>query len=212
MKAQVIDMEKYRGQTKTDEFSLASTAFTLAYNTPTQNSTPQDIQRLEGHFDYSYEGLESASLVGPKRSLVPGSDLSPFSEISPQTPLRNAIRNLNEALEYLDNALEAISTGDFVAADDAMIHFGALLPELFCSRSIGDGFGMVINALMIAFRNRGPSPFQETHIRAIRICITSLRNGPRLPISEALSRLEHLESHGLRVHLPELDFLVDLAE
>jgi hypothetical protein len=137
------------------------------------------------------------------KALYPPSDL-------PRSPLSDALRNLDEALEYIDSALKALECGEFLSADDKIIHFQGILPELFCSRSLGDGFGMVINAMMIALRNDDVTPLEEKQIRAIRISLIHLMRKPLLSENEAVNLLERLDQAGLETDPPELDFVADL--
>ena len=73
---------------------------------------------------------------------------SPESIGSPY--LRSALRLISKALGDVDSALELLGDGDKVGSDDAMQHFQVILPELFACRSIGEGFGLLVSALLNA--------------------------------------------------------------
>src|SRR5690349_17303707 len=68
--------------------------------------------------------------------------------------LRNAMSLTPQAVKLAVEANEDLESGDFIASDAAMMKLRLILPELFCCRRLGDGFGAVINALMSSFENR----------------------------------------------------------
>ena len=68
-------------------------------------------------------------------------------------------------LAHIEEALAAHRENQLIVADDAMQNVHALLPELFCFRTLGDGFGMVVNGLLCAFQNLGGLPLERHQIR-----------------------------------------------
>src|ERR1035441_9568793 len=62
-----------------------------------------------------------------------------------------ALRLLTVAVGRSKRALEAIVVSDMLAADTEIQKVQVLLPELFCCRTLGDGFTTIVNAFMSAF-------------------------------------------------------------
>jgi hypothetical protein len=94
--------------------------------------------------------------------------------------------------------------GDHISADDAVQRFQALLPELFCCRSLGDSFATIINALFHGLKNLNGLPVSETQIVQILTSIRVLRRRPFLEYPEALAVVARLEAMNLRVDPPGL--------
>jgi hypothetical protein len=126
--------------------------------------------------------------------------------------LRNAIRLLSVATERLDEALAATRRRETIAADDALQHFQAMLPELFCLRGLGDGYGMVINALMSAFESTEGTPLSEPQLLAVTRLVKKIHSEPFLNINAAAEAVGALESVGLVAEPRELDILADLLD
>jgi hypothetical protein len=116
-----------------------------------------------------------------------------------QSILAAAIILLDEAETKLIEATAAADSGDLITADDATQRFQALLPELFCCRSLGDSFATVINALFHGLKNLNGLPVREAQIAQILISIRVLRRRPFLEYSEALAVVARLEATSLRV-------------
>src|SRR6266545_3305183 len=85
----------------------------------------------------------------PGRQISTTELYSEFENVSPE--LNSAVRLLSVSLEHLDRALRAERESDLIEADDATQRMQALLPELFCFRSLGDGFGIVVSGLLCGF-------------------------------------------------------------
>jgi len=126
--------------------------------------------------------------------------------------MRNAIRLLSVGTERLEEALGASRRQETVAADDALQRFQGMLPELFCLRSLGDGYGMIINALLYAFENLEGTPLTESQINAVVRLVKKVRTELFLNINIAAEAITALESAGLVVEPRELDVLADLLD
>jgi hypothetical protein len=113
--------------------------------------------------------------------------------------LESALRLLIEGESKLIEGQVAAAGGDQVLADDATQHFQALLPELFCCRSLGDSFATVINALFHGLKNLNGFPIAEAQIAQMLNSIRVLRRRPFLEYGEALALVSRLEATGLRV-------------
>jgi len=155
------------------------------------------------------EGNDSPGIPQKQISIE---ELYPEWEEHASAAFRNAMQNLRKSLGFINDALSSEKQGESVAADDSVLHFTQLLPKLFCSRSLGDGFGMIINALMIAIQNRLGNPLETSQILAIKHCLEKLRNQPFMSVEEAVSEVILLEGQGLNPDLPELGHVADIPE
>jgi hypothetical protein len=113
--------------------------------------------------------------------------------------LGSALRLLIEAESKLIEGQVSAAAGDQISADDATQHFQALLPELFCCRSLGDSFATIINALFHGLKNLNGLPIAEAQITQMLNSIRVLRRRPFLEYGEALALVSRLEATGLRV-------------
>lgn len=146
----------------------------------------------------------------PVRRITTEELYSRFENVSPE--LNSAVRLLSRCLEYVDQALQAHRENDPIEADDATQRMQGLLPELFCCRSLGDGFGIVVNGLMCAFQNLAGIPLRREQIEKVRQILLSLRTEPFLRDEDAVKAITSLEDLGLRVEPAEFDYLTDLLD
>lgn len=138
-------------------------------------------------------------------------DLYPVAEIRPYE-LNMAMRLLPEAVELTDQAIEVLKNERPLESDNAMMHVRALLPELFCCRSLGDGFGAVVNALLSAFENQEGLPLSHLQLEQVRRALLEIRENPWLAFGRALDLITGLEESGLRVDPPALDAIGELFD
>jgi hypothetical protein len=124
--------------------------------------------------------------------------------------LRNALRTISGSLGDVDNALELLSEGDRVGADDAMQHYQVRLPGLFACRSIGEGFGLLVSSLQNAVIQRRGEPMNETQIRAVRSVLIALRSEPFMTFDASMEHVSRLERESLNVDPPQFEYLVEL--
>jgi hypothetical protein len=123
-----------------------------------------------------------------------------YPDLDPsQSILATAFRLLDEAEIKLYEAAESAREGDQISADDATQRFQALLPELFCCRSLGDSFGTIINALFHGLKNLNGLPVGEAQITQMLNSIKVLRRRPFLEYSDALAVVARLEATKLRI-------------
>ncbi len=115
-----------------------------------------------------------------------------------------ALRLLKLAVGRSKRALDGLAANDAIAADTQVQRLQVLLPELFCCRSLGDGFGTVINAFMSAFETLGGDTPDASQIRTMNRVLQLLREMPFLSADEADKQLELLESVGLSPYPAEL--------
>lgn len=119
-----------------------------------------------------------------------------------------ALRLLGEGIEQSRRAIDAIASRDVLVADLEMQKLQTLLPELFCCRALGDGFGTLVNSLMSAFEALAGDTPNIDQMRMMSRILRLLSDKPFLSTSEADEQLDTLESVGLKPYPAELiDFL-----
>ncbi|HME35864.1 MAG TPA: hypothetical protein VKF84_11545 [Candidatus Sulfotelmatobacter sp.] len=119
-----------------------------------------------------------------------------------------ALRLLGEGIVESKRALDAIASRDVLIADLEMQKLQMLLPELFCCRALGDGFGTLVNSLMSAFEGLAGETPNTDQMRMMSRVLRLLSDKPFLSTSEADEQLDALESVGLNPYPAELmDFL-----
>ena len=139
-------------------------------------------------------------------------DLYPaLAEVGPSR-LADAIRLFEEARRDVEEALQHLDGGDTLGADDALMRFRALLPELFACRELGDGFAMVIGALIVAFHRHATESMTEPEIRAVRGALAQAQREPYMVEEVGSNTVDALEDAGLQVRLSGLDRLLDDGE
>jgi hypothetical protein len=114
-----------------------------------------------------------------------------------------------------DNLAEARKADNPIEADRLVQRVQISLPKLFACRSIGDGFGVIINAVHFAFTNLSGKPLTSVQLNVIWRVLRELRARPALSLEQGIQRVEELEGCGLEVDPPDLDDLLedfDLAE
>jgi hypothetical protein len=101
---------------------------------------------------------------------------------------------------------------DLLESDHLVHEVHTLLPQLFRCRSIGDGFGAIINAIEIAFVNRRGEPLNEKQIVTLLRVLKELRGKPFIRFESALRPIEELTRVGFEVDPPILSELLDAPE
>lgn len=124
--------------------------------------------------------------------------------------LNSAINLLDQANAIQKEALVYSERGEVIAADDALQRLRALLPELFCCRAIGDGFGAVVNAIHYSFVNTKGAPFEIPQIRELGRALHLVRRKPFLSVEEAVGAVILLEEVGLIAGPEGMQALADL--
>lgn len=117
---------------------------------------------------------------------------------------------LNKATIFIDRAIEAHKANDHAAVQVAIDHLIYRLYELFYHRkTMGDGFGMVVNSLMTAMRNQGRTPLTLPQLNATWKTIRCLGMDPPLDELDALGLIDILENVGLNPYGLMLDDMAD---
>jgi hypothetical protein len=133
-----------------------------------------------------------------------------YEEASPL--LRDCVRLLSEAIDLCVHAIQAIDKGQKIVSDDCMQRLGALTPGLFDKRRIGDGYGMLINAIRFSFINKRGIPFSKIEIHSIRRTLEQLRSHPFMGLEDSVAASESLEDAGLEIDPEPLTALLVDAE
>jgi len=122
--------------------------------------------------------------------LYPGTDDTDGSLSRAKRVLRTCIEHCREAQQYLEE-------GDGLKSDNEMVHVQNRLPDLFTYRDLGDGFGMVVDALLTAFENLDDMPCDLQQIKAVRRVLSDLRDRPFMSSGKAVDLTLQLEEAGL---------------
>jgi hypothetical protein len=121
--------------------------------------------------------------------------------------------NIVRALELLkrvsDYFAEARKASSLIDADRSLQRAQKLLPQLFALRSIGDGFGVIVNSLYVAFANLHGKPMNKAQIEVVWRVVRDLRTRPALTLEQGIHVVEELEESGLEVDPPELAALLE---
>ncbi len=135
-------------------------------------------------------------------------DLYPVREqLNPS--LYTAINLLEEAIEIVSESIQMLLEDDLISSDDALQRFQALLPELFCCRGLGDGFGSIINSLFHSIGNIN-HPTTEVQLKALLKTLKRIHSEPFIEYDEAVEEILCLEEVGLEVSPPHLEYVTDL--
>ena len=132
----------------------------------------------------------------PSRSRLSQSELYPVRQAFAIEHI-TALRLLTLAIGRSQRALAAIAGDDLMAADTEMQKIQVL-------RTLGDGFGTVINAVICAFESLAGNTPDVSQIRTLNRIFELLKDKPFLSTDEADGQLEKLEAIGLNPYPTEL--------
>lgn len=132
-----------------------------------------------------------------------------YPDLPDNSSLSVALRLLDRGLECIQQAREDFRAEDFVAADLATMSLATALAELFCFRSLGEGFGNVIHSLIWALSSRRGIPLEADQLDAVQACLAELRDAPFLSYDRSMDLVEGLEDAALAAESPHLDMLID---
>ena len=121
--------------------------------------------------------------------LYPGSDEADGN-------LSRAKRVLRACIEHCRDAQQHAVEDDWIKSDNQMVHVQNRLPDLFTYRKLGDGFGMVVDALLTAFENQDDMPCDLQQIKAVRRVLADLRDRPFMNSGKAVDLTLQLEDAG----------------
>lgn len=121
-----------------------------------------------------------------------------------------AMQLLEEGIDYIKESVRMCLDEDWISSDDAVQRFQALLPEMFCCRDLGDGFGAIISSVYHAINNMNDSTLNKSQLQAILYIIKRIHTEPFIEYEEAVEEIMHLESAGFEVSPPHFKFVADL--
>lgn len=181
----------------------------IPFRSPSITSAP-DATARDSTADTSGFSVRISPSEGPKSdSAVSTRDLYPLrAELNPQ--LSTALQLLDEGIEHLNSAVAMFAEDDVLSSDDALQRFQALLPELFCCRDLGDGFGAIVSAIYHVLKNLEGNPLNPNQLQAIRNIVRRLSTEPFIGFDEATDEIMSLDDAGLRVEPSHFRFLADL--
>lgn len=142
------------------------------------------------------------------KGYIPTEDLYPVRDRF-NSALSSAFQLLRESLDHINESVRMLDE-DLMSSDDALQKFQALLPELFCCRDLGDGFGAIISSIYHAINNMTGTPLNESQLIAIRNILKRIHSEPFIGYEEAVEEIMLLESAGFEVALPHFKFVADL--
>jgi len=183
---------------------MATPSLRLVYSA--QN--PETAKSSEEQSFVHEEKIITASDSESKRSLVNIDEIYREQPLIP-SPFGRALFILAEIIKKTDTAIEMYST-DALGADHLMQYVQSRLPELFSCRSIGEGYGISINAMIGVYENLEGNPFELNQIERIKQVLSKLRSEPLIDAEDAAILIELLEDAGLKVEPPAFDELVEM--
>jgi len=145
----------------------------------------------------------------PSIGYISNEDLYPVRE-QYNPALATAGQLLDEGISLVNESIEMLIEDDLISSDDSIQRFQALLPELFCCRGFGDGFGAVINAIYHSIGNMNDISKNETQLHAILNILKRIHTEPYIEYGEAVEEMLRLESAGFEVSPPHLKYVADL--
>jgi hypothetical protein len=131
-------------------------------------------------------------------------------ELRPE--LTTAFRLIEEGLALVALAIKEEREGDMISSDDAINRLQALLPELFCCRSISDGFGAIINAVYHSIQNMQGTPLNADQLHALRKILNRVNTEPFLTYEEAVDEIITLEKVGFEVEPSYFKYAADVLD
>jgi hypothetical protein len=109
----------------------------------------------------------------------------------------NVVRALELLKQTADYLSEARKNENPIDADRFVQRAQLGLPKLFALRSIGDGFGLLINSLYYASLNLRGTPMSHAQIDVVWRTLRELRTHPVISVEQAVQHVEELERCGL---------------
>lgn len=121
-----------------------------------------------------------------------------IEDIYPETitgEMGTVLELLTKSFDLLDNALKIFEDA-MIKSDEYVQQFQFLLPDLFYFRNIGEGYGIIISTLLVAFSNRMGVPIEKNQLMVIRKIILNLKNEPLLDSNKAIEYCDEIEDSG----------------
>jgi hypothetical protein len=178
---------------------------------PTRGDDTQAAAMRNVESTLSSAGLESASHTQGTLALKEPIPIDRLWETAhgETSNVARALELLKEATEYLTQAKQKDSA---VESDRLVQRAQFLLPKLFALRSIGDGFGLIVNSLYYASANLRGTPMRQDQLNCMWRLVRELRARPAMSVEQAVERVEELVHCGLEPDPPEVGDLLDDLE
>jgi hypothetical protein len=131
--------------------------------------------------------------------LYPSEEVADPKVVAAQRLLTKVIKRFEDASQVVDD--------DPVAADDYVQSTHPLLAELFCCRSIGDGFAAIVNGISISVLNQHGEALSKKQITLITRSLKELKSQLFLSFDSALRSLREFKKQGLKIYPEALQHL-----
>lgn len=177
-------------------------SFTSASGTPFGPSSVLEITNLAS---------EGAALQTEAHSALNPDELYSSLE-SHDGDVIQALRLLSRCIESLTAAATIDPMKDFIAYDEQMMRVRDSLRKLFGLRTIGEGFGATINAIIWALGNVDLKPLSPAQISTVLDVIGQLRKRPLLRFESSMGLLDQLEASALDIEPPFSGLLDEVEE
>jgi hypothetical protein len=129
---------------------------------------------------------------GEETSVLSIDELYPAADDTGRN-ISKAKRVLRTCIEHCREAQHHLEEGNRLKSDNEMVHVQNRLPDLFTYRDLGDGFGMVVDALLTVFENLDDMPCTLQQIKTVRRVLSDLRDRPYMGSGKAVDLTLQLE-------------------
>ena len=113
--------------------------------------------------------------------------------------LRSGINLLDESIDVLEQAKDAVEENDELMAQDAVTRLRPVLTELFICRDLGDGFAEIVRACQTAARNLGDNTPSLDQVVELKWALNRLRKEPFISFEDAIVLVMGLDNSDLVV-------------
>jgi hypothetical protein len=183
----------------------------ISIDTGTSSIPTAKLQRSESSQDSLTVSFVTKSADGAEKYIVlRPNELYPFSNVD-DAALFQALQLLTDCVKVLESAQRIDPDADYIGFDEQMMRARALLRDLFSLRSLGDGFGSVINAVLWSLKNKDTETLTRKQIATLLESVKELKRKPLMHFDTAMSIVDQLEEADLVVEPSMLNDLVDLA-
>lgn len=207
------DLRLVTDQTATELQQSISSGVEQTGEVPT-SSTPESVEKRFGYDPANtptQSNLETQPEFRPRTTdhqWIPTERLYPAGDTL-RNSVSQALEMLRTALAYVDESIAANDQDNSFRSDDAITRLKVLLPELFCCREIGDGFGAVVNALYNALKTWNKYPLSNDQLALIRSLLFKLKSFPAIGFDSAIELVEQLQTAGFSVEPPYFEELTE---
>ena len=167
-------------------------------------------------------GADSTDVTRPSPSrsqgeIVGANVLAPVIDIdrlydvreTPGSTANNMVRALDllaQASKFLEDARRESNP---MNSDRFVQRLQILLPSLFACRAVGDGYGVIVNALQFAFDNLHGKVMTGEQITVMWRVLKELRSRPAMSLEDGIKRVTELEESNLDVDPQNLGEILD---